>query len=130
MSTSGKSKTPAFTNSIEAYNKETLGDKIRRLTTANVQLITNKMETEKAKVNLEANRARLFNEKNSLITKKKELRTEIIILNATRLSNVLIRGHQNPFLRSIQDKFKAKKPPSFDSLKENFQRFFTKTRYY
>jgi len=36
MSTSGKGKTPASTNGIKAYSKETLGDEIRKLTTVNV----------------------------------------------------------------------------------------------
>jgi len=35
--------------------------------------MTDKMKTEKAKVNLEANRVQLFDEKNSLIVKKEEL---------------------------------------------------------
>ena len=90
ISTSSKSKTPAFTNGVETYNKKTLGAKIHRLTTANVQLIVDKMETEKAKVNLETNRMRLFNKKNSLVIKKKELRTEIVVLN---VANVPIRSH-------------------------------------
>ena len=57
ISTSGKSKAFVFTNGVEAYNKEVLSDEIRRLTIANVQLMTDKMETEKVKVNLEADRA-------------------------------------------------------------------------
>ncbi len=52
----GKGKAPVSTNSVEAYNKEALNDEIYKLTIANVQLMTNKMETEKARVNLEANR--------------------------------------------------------------------------
>ncbi len=45
--------------------------------TANAQLITDKIETEKAKINLEANKVRLFDKKNSLVTKEKnfELRS-------------------------------------------------------
>ncbi len=57
ISTSNKGKTPASTNGVEAYNKEALNDEIRRLTTANVQLIIDKMETEKVRVNLEADKA-------------------------------------------------------------------------
>src|SRR6266566_9640377 len=63
MSTSGKSKASASTNGVEAYNKETLNDEIRRLTTANVQLIADKIEIEKAKVNLEADKTRLLDKK-------------------------------------------------------------------
>ncbi len=48
----------------------------------------NKMETEKAKVNLEADRIQLLGEKNSLIVKKKELRTEIATLNVIGLFNI------------------------------------------
>ena len=44
------------TNGVEVYNKEVLGDEIRRLTVANVQLVTNKTETEKAKINLKTDR--------------------------------------------------------------------------
>jgi len=93
MSTLGKGKAPASTNSVEAYSKKILNDKIRKLTVANVQLIINKMETEKAKVNLETNKARLFGKKNSLVAKREELRIEIVILNTTRFLNVLVRGH-------------------------------------
>ncbi len=85
------------------------------------------METEKAKVNLEADKARLLGEKNSLVAKREELQAEIVALNIT---NVPIRGHQDLLLRPTQDKLKAKRPPPFDSLKENLQRFFIGTRYY
>jgi len=117
ISTSGKGKTPASTNGVKTYSKEALGNKIRKLTAANAQLMTDKMETEKTKVNLEADRARLFDEKNSLVAKKEELQAEIATLNAT---NVPIRGHQDPLLGPTRDKFKAKRPPSFDGLKKNF----------
>jgi len=123
----GKGKAPVSTNSVEAYNKEALNDEIYKLTIANVQLMTNKMETEKARVNLEANRTWLLGEKNSLVAKREKLRTEIATLNAT---NVPILGHQDPLLRPTRDKLKAKRPPSFDGLKENFQGFFTGIRYY
>ncbi len=93
ISTSGKGKTSASTNNVEAYNKETFGDEIRRLIITNVQLITNKIKTEKAKINLETNKTQLFDEKNSFIVKKKELRTEIIILNTTGSSNVPVRKY-------------------------------------
>ena len=90
MSTSGKGKTSVSTNGIEAYSKETLNDEICRLTATNVQLIIDKMETEKVKINLEIDRTRLFNEKNSLVVKREKLRTEITILNAV---NIPVRGH-------------------------------------
>jgi len=73
ISTSGKGKTPVSINGIEAYNKKVLNDKIRRLTTTNVQLITNKIETEKTKVNLKADKIRLLSKKNFLVAKKEEL---------------------------------------------------------
>jgi len=36
MSTSSKGKAPVSTNDVEAYNKEALGDKICKLTAANI----------------------------------------------------------------------------------------------
>jgi len=88
--TSNKGKASVSTNGIETYSKKTLGDKIRKLIAINVQLIINKIETKKAKVNLKVDRTQLFDKKNSLVIKRKEFRTEIVILNAI---NVLIRGH-------------------------------------
>ncbi len=90
ISTSDKGKTSISTNDVEVYSKEVLGDEIRRLIAANIQLITDKMEIEKTRVNLEANRIRLFSEKNSLVVKREEFRAEIVILNAV---NIPIRGH-------------------------------------
>ncbi len=55
--------------------------------------MTDKMEIEKVRVNLEANKVQLLDKKNSLIVKKKELRTEIAILYTARLSNVLVYGY-------------------------------------
>ncbi len=130
ISTSGKNKTPISTNSIEVYNKKTLGDEIRRLTIANAQLITNKIKIKKAKVNLKTDKTQLFDEKNSLVAKRKKLRTEIATLNTTGPSNISIRRHQDPLLRPTRDKLKAKRPLPFDSSKENFQKFFIKIRYY
>ncbi len=127
ISTLGKGKVSASTSGIEAYNKETLDDKIRRLTTTNIQLMTNKIEIEKARVNLEVDKVRLFGKKNSLVTKREELRAEIAILNTV---NVPIRNYQDPLLRSTQDKFKVKRPLFFDNLKKNFQKFFIRIRYY
>ncbi len=84
---------PASTNSVEVYSKETLDDKIRKLTTTNIQLKTDKIETEKARVKLKANKIQLLDEKNSLVVKKEELRTEIIILNVAGPPNILVRRH-------------------------------------
>jgi len=89
----GKGKTPISTNSIEAYNKKTLDDKIRKLTTTNIQLIADKMKIEKTKINLEADKIRLFGKKNSLIVKKEEFRTKIAILNTTGPFNALIYNY-------------------------------------
>ncbi len=93
ISTSSKGKAPVSTNDIEVYNKEILSDKIYKLTTTNVQLITNKIKTEKIKVNLETNKIRLFDKKNSLVVKRKELRVEITALNTVKLFNVPIRRY-------------------------------------
>ncbi len=90
MSTLGKGKIPASTNSVEAYNKEILSDEIHKLITTNIQLITDKIKTEKAKVNLETDKTQLFDKKNFLIAKKEKLRTEIVILN---IANILIRNY-------------------------------------
>ncbi len=90
ISTLSKGKTPASTSDIEAYNKEVLNDEIRKLIATNAQLITNKMETKKARVNLKADRTQLFGKKNSLVVKREELRTEIVTLNAV---NALVRNH-------------------------------------
>jgi len=130
ISTSSKGKTPVSTNGVEAYSKETLDDKIRRLITANIQLMTDKMEAKKARVNLETDKMRLLDKKNSLVAKREELRAEIAILYTTRLSNAPIYGHQDLLLRSIRDKLKAKRPLPFDGLKKNLQGFLTRTRYY
>ena len=88
--TSGKGKASISTNDVETYNKEILSNKIRKLIITNIQLITDKMETEKTRVNLKINKTRLFNKKNFLVVKREELRIEIAILNA---ANVLIRSH-------------------------------------
>ncbi len=72
MSILNKGKALIFTSGIKAYNKETLNDEIRKLITANVQLITNKIKIEKAKVNLKVDKMRLFNEKNSLVAKREK----------------------------------------------------------
>ena len=92
--------------------------------------MTNKMKIEKVRVNLKVDKMRLFIKKNFLVAKRKKLRAEIVALNAAEPLNVLIRGHQDPFLKLIQNKFKVKRPSLFDSLKENLQGFLTETRYY
>ncbi len=101
ISISNKGKAFISTNDIEAYNKEILNNEIRRLTIANVQLITNKIETEKIKVNLKTDKIQLFDKKNSLVVKKEKLRTKIATLNAIGPSNVPIRRYQDPFLKPI-----------------------------
>ncbi len=57
------------------------------------------METEKVRVNLEADRTRLLNKKNSLIVKRKEFKAKIVTLNTVGSSKISIHRHQNPFLR-------------------------------
>ncbi len=52
--------------------------------------MTDKIEIEKIRINLKANKAQLLNKKNSLVAKKKELRTKIAILN---IVNVPVRNH-------------------------------------
>ena len=73
ISTLGKGKAFIFINGVEVYSKEALNDKIHRLITANVQLMTDKTETEKTKVNLKADKIRLLSKKNFLVAKKEEL---------------------------------------------------------
>ena len=90
ISTSGKGKTPVFTNNVKIYSKEALSDEIHRLTIANVQLMIDKIETEKTSVNLKTNKMQLLDKKNFLVVKRKELRVEIVALN---VANVLIRSH-------------------------------------
>ncbi len=101
MSILGKGKALVFTNNVEIYSKEILSDKIYRLTIVNIQLMINKIETKKIRVNLETDRMQLFDEKNSLVVKRKELRAEIVILNVTGSFNVLIRGYQDPLLKPM-----------------------------
>ena len=93
ISTLSKGKASISTNGVEAYNKEVLNDEIYRLTTTNTQLMINKMETEKAKINLKVDKMRLFNKKNSLVVKREEFRTEIVILYTVGFSNVPICGY-------------------------------------
>ena len=93
MSTSGKGKVPISMNGVETYSKKALDNKICRLTAINAQLITNKIKIEKVRVNLKADRVRLFDKKNSLIVKREELQTKIATLNTAGLSNVLVRRH-------------------------------------
>ena len=130
MFTLDKGKALVSMSDVKVYNKKTLSDKIRRLIIVKIQLIIDKIETEKIKVNLKIDKIQLFGEKNSLVVKRKKLRIEIVILNATGPPNVLIRRYQDPFLRLTQDKLKTKRPLPFDGLKKNFQRFFTGIRYY
>ena len=101
MSTLGKGKAPVSTNGVEIYSKETLGEKIYRLTTTNAQLITDKIKTEKVRVNLKIDRVRLFGEKNSLVVKREELRAKIVMLNVAGSFNIPVHRHQDLFLGSI-----------------------------
>ncbi len=93
MSILSKDKTPASINSVGTFIKEQLAAKIQRLSTINIQLVTDKIETEKIKVNLKIDRVRLFDEKNSLIVKKEELRAEIAALNAAGPFNISIHDY-------------------------------------
>ncbi len=88
-----KGKTFVFTNSIEVYNKKAVDDEIYKLIAANVQLMIDKIEIEKVRVNLEADRTQLFGKKNSLVVKREEFRVEIVVLNVIELFNVSIYGH-------------------------------------
>ena len=54
---------------------------------------TDKIKTEKVRVNLKADKVQLFGKKNSLVVKREELRIEIATLNAAGSSNVLVRGY-------------------------------------
>jgi len=124
ISTSSKAKTPALTNGVEAYSKEILREEIRRLTTTNAQLVNDKLAIKAVKIKLEVNKAKLINEKNILVTKRKELWAELTEAVVTSIINI-----QTPVI-IIHDKLKVKRPSLFDETKETFQRFFTKTRYY
>ncbi len=66
---------------------------IQRFTAVNVQLVTDKMETERTKVNLEADRVWLLEEKNFLIVKREEFRAKIVVLNVVGSFNVPIRSY-------------------------------------
>ena len=90
ISTLGKGKVPVSVNSVESYIKEQLAIEIQRFSAVNVQLVNDKMETEKIKVNLEVDRVRLFNEKNFLVTKREEFQIEIVTLNVVELFNILV----------------------------------------
>ena len=100
-----------------------MAEEIRRLTKANAQLVNDKLGTEATNAKLEADRNRLISEKNILVAKREELRTE---LEATRAMLAATPAIAN----TGRDKFKAKRLLPFDGVKENFQPFFTKTRYY
>jgi len=82
--------------------------------------MTDKIKTEKAKINLKTNRIQLLNKKNSLVAKREELRAEIIILNTAGSFNVPIYRYQDPTLKLTQDKLKAKRLILFDDIKKNF----------
>ncbi len=89
--------------------------------------MTDKIEIEKIKINLEVDKMRLFKKKNSLIVKKEKLRLEIVTINIVGSSNVSTRNQLDSFLKLIRNKFKVKRLISFDNIKKNFQKFFTGT---
>ncbi len=122
--TLGKGKTPASTNDIETYNKETLGKEIRKLITTNTQLMNDKLNTKAVKTKLEADKAKLINEKNILVVKREELQAELTETAAAPTTNAQI------LTIIVYNKLKAKRPPPFNETKETLQRFFIKTRYY
>jgi len=70
-----------------------LAVEIQRFIATNIQLVTDKIKTEKAKVNLETDKIRLLKEKNSLVVKREKLRTEIAVINAVGSFNILGRGY-------------------------------------
>ena len=100
-----------------------MAEEIRRLTTVNAQLANDKLRIEATNAKLEADRNRLINEKNILVAKREELRTE---LEATKAMPAVAPITTN----TGRDKLKAKRPPLFDGAKENLQLFFTGMRYY
>ena len=93
ISISSKGKAPASVNDIETFTKEQLAIEIQRFSTANTQLITDKIKIKKIKANLKIDKAQLFGKKNSLVVKREELRTEIVALNAIGFFNISIRGY-------------------------------------
>ncbi len=66
-----KGKALVSTSGIEVYIKEQLTIEIQRFTTTNVQLMIDKIKTERTKVNLEADRIRLLKKKELLDRQKK-----------------------------------------------------------
>ena len=111
------------TNSIETYSKEQLAEEIRRLTTANVQLVNNKLGTEATNAKLEADRNRLISEKNIFVAKREELQTEFATTKAI-LAAIPTIANTN------RNRLKAKRPPPFDGTKKNLQLFFIRIQYY
>jgi hypothetical protein len=118
-----KGKITVSTSGVEVYSKEQLAEEICRFTTTNVQLVNDKLGTEATNAKLEADKSRLISKKNIFVAKREELRTELVAIRAMPAisSNIANTG---------RDRFKAKRPLSFDGVKENLQPFFTGTRYY
>ena len=54
--------------------------------------MTDKIEIERTNINLEADKAQLLEEKNSLVVKREEFRVEIVVMNVAKFSNVLVRS--------------------------------------
>ncbi len=98
MFISSKGKAPASINDVEAFIKEQLAVEIQRLSAINAQLISDKIETERVKANLKADKMQLFGKKNSLIVKKEELQTEITILNTIGSFNTSVCSYQDPLI--------------------------------
>ena len=86
--------------------------------------MNNKLNTEVAKTKLEADKTRLINKKNIFMTKREELRTELIETVTAFTTNT------QTSINIVQNKLKAKRPPPFDKTKETLQRFLIKTYYY
>jgi hypothetical protein len=123
ISTSSKGKASVSTNGVEAYSKEQLAEEIRRFTTANAQLVNDKLGIEAINAKLEADKNRLINEKNILVAKREELQTEFAAVKTILTTTSTIAN-------TSRDKLKAKRLPLFDGAKKNLQLFFTRIRYY
>ncbi len=114
VSISSKGKALVLSSDMEAYSKEALREEIRRLTVINIQLMSDKLGIEAVKTKLEADKARLINEKNIFVAKREELRAELTEAAVISTTNI-----QTPVI-IVYDKFKAKRLPPFDGIKKTF----------
>jgi predicted GTPase len=96
-----------------------LAEEIRKFTTANIQLVNDKLGIKATNAKLEADKNKLINEKNILVVKREKLRTELAVIRAIL---AIALGNAN----TKRNKFKAKRLLLFDSIKENLQLFFIK----